>query len=210
MKIIPAILTDNNEEFRRMLYLSSMFCDYVQVDVMDGEFVPSHSVGAGVLDSCPAGLEMEIHLMVQHPGKFIDRYNRPGVRRIIVHYESIGDSKIYLEKIRDLGLSPGLAVNPETPVDLITDLFPYLDLVMVMTVNPGFYGSTFLPDMLGKVKKLVDLRGDFEISVDGGIKLSNLEKVKLSGVDAACVGSAIFQSEDPGATYENFVKLAFS
>ncbi|MCL5038067.1 MAG: ribulose-phosphate 3-epimerase [Chloroflexi bacterium] len=208
MKIVPAILTDGGEELCRMLELSGTFCDYVQIDVMDGEFVPSKSAGPEDLRSCSPDIGMEIHLMVKRPEEYIGRYALKGVRRIITHFESPGDPLAHIEEIRKLGLSAGLAINPETPVSMIIPLLDLIDHVLVMTVKPGFYGSPFLPDMLEKVRELSILTGDFEIGVDGGVDQSNLEILRESGANTACVGSRIFRADDPAKAYEGLVRIS--
>ena len=147
---------------------------------MDGEFVPSRSVGPEPLKSNPAGLEMEIHLMVRRPFEYIRKYNLPGIRRIIVHYESSGEPVKHIDEIHASGLSAGLAINPGTPVESVIHLLPYLESILVMTVNPGFYGSPFLPEMLSKVRELNGLRGDFQISA---VPLPLLNLVLVSKTD---------------------------
>jgi ribulose-phosphate 3-epimerase len=127
---------------------------------------------------------------------------------VVFHYEATPVSSAVIRKARELGLKVGLAVNPETTVEVISPLLNDVDSVLLLTVNPGFYGSAFIPEVLDKIAGIRALRPQLEIDVDGGIKEDNIAMVARYSVDAICVGSAIFRQADPAASYRRLLKLA--
>ncbi|KPK42355.1 MAG: hypothetical protein AMJ78_02810 [Omnitrophica WOR_2 bacterium SM23_29] len=201
MKIIPAILTDKPEELRKMIKQAEDFCDLAQIDIMDGGFVPSKSISAEDLAEVDTKLKLEIHLMVDEPSRYLEPFKRAGASRIIFHYESKERPSDVIAKIRNLGLEIGLAINPPTKIAEIEGFLKDIDVLLLLSVNPGFYGSKFIPEVCDKARTLKDMKGDFFIAMDGGIKFDNILLIRDSGVDVACVGSGIYGKVDPKQNY---------
>jgi ribulose-phosphate 3-epimerase len=177
--------------------------DLVHVDVMDGHFVPNLTIGPPVVKALRrrTRLPLDLHLMVSNPDRLLDDYLAAGADRIAVHWEAAPHLDRLLEHIRRAGVQAGVAVNPATPVELLVDVLPRLDYVLVMSVNPGFSGQAFLPGALDKarrLKRLSEISGTpVEIEMDGGIDRDNMARVVAAGVDVCVVGSAIFAAGDP-------------
>lgn len=205
MKIVPAILTDSASDLQAMLHIAADFTDYAQIDFMDGRFVPSLSIQPSDLRDVTLPLAVEVHLMVEEPDDF-EIFAGIGVKQIIFHYEATSRPMELIQQIRSLGMLAGMAVNPKTPLSRFIDFAKHLDTLMVMTVEPGFYGSTFQPAAL---EKAVQLRADLDasstvapaIGVDGGISLDNIGAARAARLDFACVGSALFKADDPPTAF---------
>ena len=207
MRIVPAVLTDKPDELKRMITQAEGFCDLVQIDIMDGRFVPSGSISAVDLAKIKTKLKLEIHLMVEEPGKYLEPFRRAGAKRIVFHYESKEDPAGVLQKIRALGMEAGIAINPETPVSKVEGYFKDIDVLLFLSVNPGFYGSKFIPGVCDKARALKEIRGRPIIAMDGGLKMDNILTIKEAGVDLACVGSGIFGKGDPKENYRNLAEM---
>ncbi|MDD5772036.1 MAG: ribulose-phosphate 3-epimerase [bacterium] len=203
MHIVPAILTDKKEELFKMIRQAEKFCPMSQIDIMDGKFVPTLSVSPYDLSEIRTSMKLEIHLMVERPIALLTAFKEAGAGRIIFHFESKDDPWDIIKETRALNLEVGIAVNPETTVREIEDFLLSVDQVLVMTVKPGYYGSPFLPEMMGKIAELKKKKGKFLVSVDGGININNVSDMKDAGVDLSCVGSGIFK----GNPEENYKKL---
>ncbi|MEW6102270.1 MAG: ribulose-phosphate 3-epimerase [bacterium] len=206
MFVYPAILTDKKEELKRMLKIAEAFCKNVHIDITDGAFVPSKSISYD--DLVETNLFMEIHLMVSSPIDYVEGFKKRGAKRIIFHIESNDSPEKTIEKIKDEGLEVGISLNPETPILKIEPLFKKIDLVLIMSVVPGFYGSQFIPDVLLKAKEIKEKKPDLYLEMDGGIKLSNISLIKEAGVNIAAVGSEIFKSENPSSVFEKLLALS--
>ncbi len=206
MRIVPAVLTDKPDELKRMIVQSEGFCDLVQIDIMDGIFVPSKSISAEDLSKVKTGLKLEIHLMVEEPGKYLEPFKRAGAKRIVFHYESKEDPAGLIPKIRALGMEAGIAINPETPVAKVERFFKDIDVLLFLSVNPGFYGSKFIPEVCDKASVLKGRNGRPIIAMDGGLKMENILMIKEAGIDLACVGSGIFGKGDPKENYKNLAE----
>jgi len=206
-KVVPAILTDDPEALELMVRQSEGFTDYVQFDIMDGRFVPSKSITHEHLASLPMKLRWEAHLMAEEPENYLEDFQRAGAAGIVFHYEATSSPLDVISQVRTLGLQVGLAINPETPVTLISSLVNEVDRILLLTVNPGFYGSPFLPDVLDKIPEIRRIRPQIEIGIDGGIKESNIAEVAQRGVDSICVGSAIFLQPQPGESFRHLKAL---
>lgn len=173
--------------------------DFLHVDVMDGHFVPNISFGAGVmkslnsLDTAP----YDVHLMIENPDNYIEDFVTEKTEFVVVHQEACRHLHRTISHIKALGVKAGVSLNPSTPVELLVDILPFVDLVLIMSVNPGFGGQKFIPETLNKVRKLKKLREsmnlNFLIEMDGGITEFNLEEVLEAGVDMVVAGSAIFK-----------------
>ncbi|MFA5093836.1 MAG: ribulose-phosphate 3-epimerase [Candidatus Omnitrophota bacterium] len=201
MKIVPAVLTDKPEELEKMVRQAECFCDLVQIDIMDGIFVPSKSVSAADLSRVKTNLELEIHLMVVDPSAYAEPFKRAGASRIVFHYESKEDPASAIKNIRALGMQAGIAINPETPVSEVERYFNDIDVLLFLSVNPGFYGSKFIPDVCDKARALIGRPGRPAVAMDGGLKSDNILMIKEAGVDLACVGSGVYGKGDPAENY---------
>jgi len=209
-RVVPAILADSPHALETMVRRAEGFAGWVQIDIMDGVFVPSRSVTSEDIASLAPGFDWEAHLMVREPEKLIEGFHLAGATKIIVHYEAVkvlpGD---IVEHITSLGMAAGMAINPETPVSVLRDdLVSKLDGILFLSVHPGFYGAKFLPEVLDKIKEFRRLYPDVAIGIDGGIKEGNIARVAEAGVDEICVGSAIFVQPNPSESYKRLQKLA--
>lgn len=208
IRVVPAILTDDPQSLHAMVRQAETFTNYVQFDIMDGEFVPSRSITWEHLNSLPMKLSWEVHLMVRHPEDYLEGFRKAKMQKLIFHYEATTSPREVISRARNLGLEVGLAVNPETPVSDISPLTGEMDSILFMSVNPGFYGAKFIPEVLDKVAKLRSSRPDIEIGIDGGVKESNITQIARSGVDVIYVGSAIFLQPQPGESFRHLLTLA--
>jgi len=205
MKIVPAVLTDKLDDLKRMISAAESFCDLVQIDIMDGKFVPSKSISAEDLSKIKTDLKLEIHLMVEEPSRYLEPFKKAGAKRIVFHYESKENPSEVISKIRALGMEAGIAINPETPVSKLEKYLKDIDVLLFLSVNPGFYGSKFIPEVCDKARALKDRKEKPVIAMDGGLKADNILMIKDSGVDLACVGSGVFGKGDPAENYRNLL-----
>ncbi|HEY50258.1 MAG TPA: ribulose-phosphate 3-epimerase [Dehalococcoidia bacterium] len=207
VKIVPAILTDDPAALEKMVRQAKSFTDYVQIDIMDGRFVPSQSIIREQVAGLSIKLRWEAHLMVTHPEEHLEVFQQAGASKIIFHHEATASPTEVISRIKNLGLEAGLAINPETPVSAIVPCINDVDSILLLTVNPGFYGSQFIPEVMDKVTELRNIQPGIEIGVDGGIKESNIKEIASVGVDYICVGSAIFLQADPAESYRRLQSL---
>ena len=183
--------------------------EYIHVDVMDGLFVPSISFGMPVIKSIRkvTGKVFDVHLMINEPIRYIDEFVKAGADIITVHVEACSDVVATIEKIKASGVKAGITLNPDTPVSAISPYLDMVDMVLVMSVNPGFGGQKFIVSSIDKLKEVKKLKNDsglsFDIEVDGGINVDNLPSVLEAGANVIVAGSAIF-SGDPAANVSNF------
>ena len=183
--------------------------EYIHVDVMDGLFVPSISFGMPVIKSIRkvTGKVFDFHLMINEPIRYIDEFVKAGADIITVHVEACSDVVATIEKIKASGVKAGITLNPDTPVSAISPYLDMVDMVLVMSVNPGFGGQKFIVTSIDKLKEVKKLKNDsglnFDIEVDGGINVDNLPSVLEAGANVIVAGSAIF-SGDPAANVSNF------
>lgn len=176
--------------------------DYIHVDVMDGTFVPNISLGQPVVKSIRQSTEafLDVHLMVQEPIRYIQEFADAGADLITIHIEAAQDPEASIKAVEATGKKVGITLKPGTEVDLIKPYLDRVDLVLVMSVEPGFGGQKFIESSLDKVQSLVKIRQAmgyrFEIEIDGGISLDNIDRVAAAGVDVFVAGSAVFGQED--------------
>ena len=208
IRMVPAILTDDPKALETMVRQTETFTSYAQFDIMDGQFVPSRSITCEHIARLTMKLNWEAHLMVLHPEAYLEDFRRAGAQKIVFHYEATSSPREVISLVRNLGMKVGLAVNPETPISAITPLAGEVDSVLFLSVNPGFYGSKFIPEVLDKIAAFRKARPDMEIGIDGGIKESNIAEIARSGVDVIYVGSAIFLQPQPGESYRRLLALA--
>jgi ribulose-phosphate 3-epimerase len=184
----------------------------VHVDVMDGHFVPNITIGPLVTAAVRRVTELPIdcHLMIERPENFIDAFVEAGADMVSVHVEADRHVHRTVGRIRELGAKAGVVLNPATPLQAIEELVPVVDYVLMMSVNPGFGGQRFIPQVLNKVRTLRERidreRLDVRIEIDGGVSLDNLEEVAAAGVDIVVAGSAVFGADDPRAAAEAMVR----
>ncbi len=207
MKISPSILSADfcrlGEEVRAM---EKAGADYIHVDVMDGHFVPNLTVGAPIVKAVRrcTSLPLDVHLMIQRPDDFLSEFAKAGANILTVHVEAVTHLHRTLSEIRKYGMRAGVSLNPSTPVCLIEPALHYADLVLVMSVNPGFGGQELIPEVLSKIKeirRLIAQKGrPVELEVDGGIKVDNIGVVANAGADVFVSGSGIFGTPDYAKT----------
>ncbi len=181
---------------------------WIHVDVMDGRFVPNITIGQEVVRSIrkSTSLSFDVHLMIVEPERYLKEFADAGSDYITVHYEASVHLHRTVQVIKELGKKAGVSINPATPVSVLEDILPDIDLVLIMSVNPGFGGQRFIPGALDKIKRLRDMRYerglDFIIEVDGGVKVENAREVVDAGADALVMGSGFFGARDYKALME--------
>jgi len=180
-------------------------CDALHIDVMDGHFVPNLTIGPLVVAALRKArkLPLDVHLMIDMPSRYISEFRKAGADWITIHVEAEKDALKTLQEIKKLGAKAGISLRPKTPVDMLLPYLPELDLILVMSVEPGFGGQSFMPDMMDKIKAL---RPKFQglISVDGGIGAGNASQALEAGADVLVAGSAIFGKHDRVKAVQEF------
>ena len=179
--------------------------EWVHIDVMDGVFVPNISFGFPVLKAITSATEkfMDVHLMIVEPEKYVKRFVEAGADYVTFHYEATEQIDLCIDEIHSAGAKAGISIKPATPASVLKDILSKVELVLVMSVEPGFGGQSFMPDSLDKVRELKAMRDemglDFLIEIDGGISSKNAGEVFAAGCDAVVAGSAVFGAPDPEA-----------
>jgi ribulose-phosphate 3-epimerase len=207
VKIAPSILSADfarlGDEVRA---IAAAGADYVHVDVMDGHFVPNITIGPLVVDGLRPVTEIpfDVHLMIENPDLYIPEFARVGADIITVHQEAVSHLHRTVQLIKSLGKKAGVSINPATPVSSLEVILEDIDLVLIMSVNPGFGGQSFIESCLPKIEELrqmIDARGlQVELEVDGGVKLDNIGRIAAAGADVFVAGSAVFGADDYAAT----------
>lgn len=206
--IAPSLLASNFlrlEEECKMLNESQ--ADWFHLDVMDGRFVPNISFGIPVIEQvCKTTTKpCDVHLMIEEPEKYTEAFKKAGATRISVHFEACRHLHRNIQQIKSLDMKAGVVLNPATPVELLTDILQDLDLVLIMSVNPGFGGQQFIPHTYQKIRNLRrmiherGLDGHTLIQIDGGVVLENASPIVRAGADVLVAGSSVFKSADPKA-----------
>ncbi len=180
----------------------------VHLDIMDGHFVPNISFGPGIsgMISKATSLPLDCHLMIDNPEFFVDEFVKIGARYVTIQAESTIHLDRILNRIRELGAKPAVSINPATPIENIKWVLDSVDMVLVMSVNPGFGGQSLIPYCLDKIRELRRLKPELDIEIDGGVKLDNILSAKEAGANIFVVGSAIFKTESPEITCRKFVE----
>jgi ribulose-phosphate 3-epimerase len=200
IKVAPSILAADplrmGEEVRRMMDAG---CDWLHVDIMDGHFVPNLSFSPALVKALKpvATVPLDVHLMMDEPGKYAEAFIKSGADILTVHAEIAEDLPSLLKHIRALGAKASLALKPATTVASIRDLLPLCDMVLVMTVEPGFGGQSFREECTDKIAELRQLGYTGLIEADGGVSLNNLPLLKSKGLDVAVMGTALYRSASP-------------
>ena len=214
-KIAPSILSADfsrlGDEIRA---LAAADADYIHIDVMDGHFVPNITIGSLVVEAARrvTTLPLDVHLMIENPDLYIPDFAAAGADIIVVHAEAVNHLHRTVQLIKSLGKQAGVALNPATPLNCLEYILDDLDLVLLMTVNPGFGGQSFIDACLPKIhalRAMLDRRGsEAELEVDGGVKVSNIAQVSHAGADVFVAGSALFGSSNYAATIAEMKRLA--
>ncbi|HEU4440239.1 MAG TPA: ribulose-phosphate 3-epimerase [Methylomirabilota bacterium] len=204
MKIAPSILSADFAALGEAIArVEAAGADLLHVDVMDGHFVPNLTIGPPVIESIRkrTRLPLDVHLMIEEPERWVDTYVRAGADYVTVHVEACTHLQRALASIREAGARSGAALNPATPPEALQYVLDDLDLVLVMSVNPGFGGQSFIPTAYEKIRRVRDLLGtrDILVSVDGGVKVDNAARLARAGVGVLVAGSSVFGAPDPGA-----------
>lgn len=204
IKIAPSILSANFAKMgEEVQSLEQNGADIVHCDVMDGVFVNNITFGIKMVEDIRkiTSLPLDCHLMIVHPEKYVERFAKAGADIITVHYEACKDNLAeVLQLIKSTGVKCGAVINPDTPVEKIKDCIPLCDMVLIMSVFPGFGGQKFIPEALDKlreVKKIVEALGkDIDIEIDGGVTEENVRAIKEAGANVIVAGSTVFKAQD--------------
>ena len=204
-EIIPAIIAKSQEELEEKINKVKDYVQVIQLDFMDGEFVPNSSINFD-FKLPDTNCIFEAHLMINNPKKWIEKHFDK-VDIVLAHIESCEDPKRIINLVRNKGKKIGFVLNPETPISSIKDFINEIDQVLIMTVNPGFYGSPFLPEMLEKIKELRNLKPDIEIEVDGGVTDKTVKLVDNAGANLFVSGSYIVKSDNVKGAIDTLKKF---
>lgn len=204
--LAPSILSADLSNLAQQIRLVEMSgADWIHCDIMDGHFVPNITFGPIMVKAAKkcTSLPLDVHLMIENPDRYIEDFVKAGAGIITVHQEEVIHLNRTVQKIKELGAKAGVAINPATPVSTLRDIAEFVDLVLVMSVNPGFGGQSFIKNSLRKIKEAVQLRNEmkagFTIEVDGGLSSKNIKSVLDAGCEAFVVGSSIFSADNVSA-----------
>ena len=205
--VSPSILSANFGCLEKDIeMLNDSVADWIHCDIMDGVFVPNISFGFPVVEFVKkvSAKPLDVHLMTVDPDRYINRWHEAGADMLTVHYEACVHLHRTVTEIQSLGMKAGVALNPHTPVSLLDNILPYVDMILIMTVNPGFGGQLFIVECYNKIaelRKMIDSKGiEVMIQVDGGVDLNNAPELVNAGVNVLVAGHTIFSSAQPAET----------
>ena len=207
IKIAPSILSADFADMGKAVeFIDSCGADLIHCDVMDGAFVPNITFGAGMVKALRKHTEkpLDVHLMVEKPERYIDDFVDAGADYITIHYEATVHPHRALEYIRSKGVKAGIVYNPGTSVESLKYLIDSVDMVLIMSVNPGFGGQKFIPSSLEKIKEVKEIVGDRDIliEIDGGVNIQNADDIKKAGANVLVAGNSVFNAPDPKQAIE--------
>lgn len=212
--ISPSLLAaDFGHLENEIIMINRSEADWLHLDIMDGVFVPNISFGFPVIKAVKkaAAKPLDVHLMIIDPDRYLTRFGEAGANNLTVQYETCNHLNRTVTEIRNLEMKAGVAINPHTPVSLLKNILPYIDLVLIMTVNPGFGGQLFIKESYNKIaelRKMIDAGGyNVLIEVDGGIDTINAPRLIETGVNVLVAGSSVFGSTDPAGTIRKLKRL---
>lgn len=212
--VSPSLLAaDFGNLSRDVQMVNQSLADWIHLDIMDGIFVPNISFGFPVIEHVKKVAEkpLDVHLMITDPDRYLARFRDAGANMLTVQYEACTHLNRTVNEIRMLGMKAGVALNPHTPVSLLKHVLNYIDMVLIMTVNPGFGGQKFIAESYEKItelREMIDSNGsEILIQVDGGVDLSNAGRLLMTGVDVLVAGNSIFSSDDPAETIRKIKEL---
>jgi ribulose-phosphate 3-epimerase len=212
--VSPSLLTaDFGNLAKDVRMVNESEADWIHLDIMDGVFVPNISFGFPVIQHIKKIAEkpLDVHLMIVDPDRYLKRFREAGADILTVQYEACMHLQRTVTRIRDLGMKAGVAVNPHTPVILLKNILPYIDMVLIMTVNPGFSGQSFIMESYNKIaelRKMIDEgKHNVLIEVDGGIDTTNARKLIDTGVNVLVTGNTVFSAKDPVGTIRKLKRL---
>ena len=213
--VSPSILDSDFGNLEKvLLMINRSEADWIHLDIMDGVFVPNISFGFPVIEYVKKIAEkpLDVHLMIVDPDRYLNRFRDSGANILTVQYEACTHLNRTVSEIRNLGMKAGVALNPHTPVALLKNLLPFLDLVLIMTVNPGFGGQHFIEESYNKIAELRNMikAGGYNvmIEVDGGIDTKNAARLIGAGVNVLVAGHSVFGSDDPEDTIKKLKRLS--
>lgn len=213
-KIAPSILSADFLKLGEEIQAAEAAgADMLHIDIMDGHFVPNITIGPSIVESIRkiTSLPLDVHLMIEEPDKYLRDFIKAGADYLTVHYEASVHLHRTVQRIKESGLKAGVSLNPATPVWNLEHILPYTDIALLMSVNPGFGGQEFIPEVIEKIKilkKLIREKGlSTLIEVDGGVKLENAPEIISAGADILVMGSAFFNSKNYGTVIKQFREI---
>ncbi|MFC1750229.1 ribulose-phosphate 3-epimerase [Pseudomonadota bacterium] len=196
IQIAPSILSADFGRLNEEIATIEPYCDLLHVDVMDGHFVPNITIGPPIVKCLKTKLPLDCHLMIENPDDYVEEFVKAGADSITIHQEVCPHLDRSIQKIKSLGVKAGASINPATPIEMIEEELDNLDMVLIMSVNPGFGGQSFIESVLGKIAAIRELAPDIDIQVDGGINAETSKLCIEAGANILVAGSYIFKSKD--------------